>query len=349
MDKRTDIWAFGVVLYELLVGESPFRGDVVADVMAAVLTKEPEWGPVPIRLQRLLATCLQKDPGRRMHDIADFGLLLDETPAPAPARQRTWLPWSAAVVLVAVLVAVLLLRSPSKPAAAHAVRFQFSVANSFDSIFALSPDGRRLAYTAGRPDGRSQLWVRSLDSLEAKVLPGTENAGGLFWSSDSHFIAFSAKGKLKKIDISGGPPLDVCDLKSAGDPANERPGIIPGIRGGSWSREGTMVFGSDNILFRVPAEGGTASPLTALDPGWRETYHARPVFLRDGRHFLYLRASSTPGNSGTYVGSVNAKIEDQGRQRLIGGQIGVGYVASDDRGPEYLVFLRNDILMAQTA
>jgi serine/threonine protein kinase len=228
VDKRADIWAFGVVLYELLVGRRPFVGETASDIVAAVLTKEPEWDLVPARLHRLLASCLQKDPRRRLHDVADFSLLLDDMPP--PVRRRSWLPWSAAALLAAVLVPLLLVHFRSKPAGADPVRFQFSVPGTFDSIFYLSPDGRRLGYTAARPDGRSQLWVRALDSLESRLLPGTEDAGAVIWSPDSRFIAFSADGKLKKIDASGGPPLDVCDLKSAGDPSDERPGIVPGIR-----------------------------------------------------------------------------------------------------------------------
>jgi len=345
VDKRADIWAFGVVLYELLTGQRLFGGETTSDILAGVLRMEPDLGRVPANLRRLLASCLQKDPRRRLRDIADFRLLLDD--AAAPARQRLWIPWSAAALLAILLASWFVAQFRSKSAVAQPVRFQVSAAGTFDSIFFLSPDGRRLGYTAAGPEGRSQLWVRSLDSLEPRWLPGTDNAGAVIWSPDSRFIAFSADGWLRKIDASGGPPLDVCELKSAGDLANERPGIIPGVRGGSWSPQGVIVFGSSSVLFQAPASGGPASQITALDPSRQETYHARPVFLPDGRHFLYLRASSNPENSGIYVGSLDATPGEQAQRRLMGGQIGVECAPSMDAGTWYVLYIRQGTLMAQ--
>jgi Tol biopolymer transport system component len=345
VDKRTDIWAFGMVLYELLTGRTAFEGETVTDVLAAVLTKEPDLNQVPPKVRRLLASCLQKERQRRLRDIADFRLLLDE--APPPERRGSRIPWAVAALLAAALAASFVVQFAAQSPAPTLVRFQFSAPGTFDSIFFVSPDGRRLGYTAARADGRNQIWVRSLDSIDSRLLPGTEDAGGVIWSPDSRYIAFSAAGKLKKIDASGGPAVDVCDLKSGGDPANERPGIIPGIRGGSWSPNGIIIFGSANVLFQVPSSGGAASQLTTLDPARQETYHARPFFLPDGRHFLYLRSSNVAANSGIYLGLLGAKPENQETKRLMSADLGVAYAPSESSERGYLLFLREATLMAQ--
>ena len=348
VDKRTDIWAFGVVLYEFLTGKPPYEGESVTDVLAAVLTAEPDLDRVPTKVRRLLASCLQKDPALRLHDIADYRLLLEDQPVAVPRRSwlERWVPWGVAAILLAALALSMLLRPNSKPPVAGPVRFQIFEPGTANCIFFLSPDGRNLGYVARGSDGRGRMWIRALDSVTPRVLPGTEDAGALIWSPDSRYIAFSADGKLKKIDILGGPPVDLLTLPTASDEA-ERTGIIPGIRGGSWSKQGIIVFGSANVLYQVPAEGGPASQLTSLDQKYQEQFHGRPLFLPDGRRFLYLRSSDNEENSGIYVGSLDAKPSEQSHQRLLGGQIGVGLVPSEDPGWGYLLFLRHQVLMAQ--
>ena len=350
VDKRTDIWAFGVVLYELLTGEPAFTGDSATDQLAAVLTAEPDLNRVPARVRRLLAGCFQKDPARRLHDIADYSLLLEDQPhadtAKPPSRLHQLLPWVSSAILLSALGLLLFTRSASKLPPAAPVRFQIFEPGTANCIFFLSPDGRNLGYTARGTDGKSRLWIRPLDSVTPRMLPGTDDAGALIWSPDSRFIAFSAAGKLKKIDTLSGPPIDLLTLPTASDAA-ERIGIIPGIRGGSWSRQGIIIFSSTNVIFQIPAEGGAASQLTSLDLNRQEQFHGRPLFLPDGRHFLYLRSSDKEENSGIYVGSLDAKPGDQSRKRLLDGQVGVGLAPSGESGWDYLLFLRNHVLMTQ--
>jgi len=294
VDKRTDIWAFGVVLYELLTGEQLFEGDSATDQLAAVLTTEPDLNRVPPKVRRLLASCLQKDPAKRLHDIADYSLLLEDA-SPAvmpPSRLHQLLPWAVSAILLAATGLLLFNRSHSTPPPAEPVRFQILEPGTANCIFFLSPDGRNLGYTARGTDGKSRLWIRPLDSVTPRLLPDTDDAGALIWSPDGRYIAFSAAGKLRKIDTLGGPPVDLLTLPTASDAA-ERIGIVPGIRGGSWSKQGTIIFSSANVVFQIPAEGGAATQLTSLDPSRQEQFHGRPLFLPDGRHFLYLRSSDS--------------------------------------------------------
>lgn len=187
--------------------------------------------------------------------------------------------------------------------------------------FAISPDGRRLAFVAVASDGRSLLWVRPLDSLDAKALPGTENAAGPFWSPDSRFIGFFADQKLKKIEASGGPPQTVCDA--------------PNGRGGTWNGEGVIVFAPNptSALHRVAAEGGESTPVTTLDEARQENSHRHPHFLPDGRRFLYYARSYRPENRVVCVGSLDSKDT----RRLAGPNSPAAFVR-----PGFLLFVREE-------
>ena len=350
VDKRSDIWAFGVVIYELLTGTLLWPGDSVAEVLAQVLTAQPNLTRVPIQVRRLLAVCLEKDPGKRLNDICDYRLLLADGAGETANGQvvergwRRWIPWALAAVLLVSLAAMVAEQFRSKPVSAAIVRFDIPEPGTANCIFFLSPDGRTLAYTARGEDGVTRLWVRALDSVDARMVPGTEDVGGLIWSPDGRRIAYSVDGKLKKVDLSGGPPVELTTLATASDGA-ERPGVVPGIRGGSWNKEGTIVFGSANVLYKVSESGGEAVQLTALDATKQEQYHARPLFLPDGRHFLYLRASDVKQNGGLYVGSIDAKPGEQSRERVLDVQIGAGLANAG--GVEYMLYLRNQVLFAQ--
>jgi Tol biopolymer transport system component/predicted Ser/Thr protein kinase len=350
VDRRTDIWAFGVVIYELLTGTLLWPGDSVADVLAQVLTVQPNLTRVPVQVRTMLAVCLEKDPGKRLNDIRDYRLLLVDGAAETADGKvvqrgwRRWVPWALAAVLLVSLAAMVGEQFRSKPVNAAIVRFDLAEPGTANCIFFLSPDGRTLAYTARGEDGVTRLWVRALDSVDARMVPGTEDVGGLIWSPDGRRLAYSVAAKLKKVDLSGGPPVELTTLATASEEA-ERPGIVPGIRGGSWNQEGTIVFGAANVLYKVADSGGDAVQLTALDATKQEQYHARPLFLPDGRHFLYLRASDVKENGGLYVGSIDAKPGDQSRERVLDVQTGVGLASAG--GVEYMLYLRNQVLFAQ--
>ena len=356
VDRRADIWAFGVVLYEMLTGRRLFEGETVSDTLAAVLRSEPDWSQLPaatpIRFRVLLQRCLQKDAKQRLRDIGDARISIDEVLAGAPepssvaatsVSARFWrraLPWAVAGVLAAAFAFVHFREKPAAPA--EPVRFQVPLPDKTTAAstgaFALSPDGHQLAFAAAGSDGVSRLWIRSLDSLEARPLPGSESPRfpPFFWSPDSRFIAFDAGGKLKKIDISGGPAQTLCD--------------VTGLAvGGSWNREGVIIFGQlvPGVIMRVSANGGSASPLTTLDLSRKEIQHTFPSFLPDGRHFIYVRRSDTPENSGVYVGSLDAKPEEQDSKRLLATAYGAAYVPPSDAASGQLLFFRDGTLMTQ--
>jgi Tol biopolymer transport system component/predicted Ser/Thr protein kinase len=330
VDKRADIWAFGVVLYELLTGERLFKGEDVSDTLAQVLTKEPEFERVPAKARRLLRECLEKDPKQRLRDIGDARRLLEDEPqdpVTAPSRSRLgWVAWAVASMLALALGVTYFGRTPERPRVLKlSVLPPEKATFSTTGVPAVSPDGRRLAFAA-TVDGKTSLWVRDLDSLTARPLAGTEGTGLPFWSPDSRFIAFFAGGKLKKIDVSGGPALTLCEAGNA--------------RGGSWSNTDVIVF-TPNLasgLFRVPVTGGNATPVTAPDQALGETSHRWPWFLPDGRHFLYTARNDDPEKTTVYV----ADLDSKNRRRVLAANSNAVYSP-----PGYLLFVRERTLMAQ--
>ena len=345
VDKRADIWSFGVVLYELLTGERLFKGGDQAETLAAVIHKEPDLTKVPQQARRLLEECLQKDPKQRLRDIGDAKRLLsrDSDALPSrdshgagPSRHRSWLPWCIAAFLLLALMPVNILHFREKPPAApEPVVFQIAPPekNVINGL-SVSPDGRHVAFTARGSDGRTLLWVRSFAIQEARGLGVEAAAGSLFWSPDSRLIGFATGGfaaKLKKIEVTGGPPQTICDVPLA-------------LRGAAWSPAGVVVFGSVRSgLMQVSASGGTPSPLTLIDRPGFEDFHGNPAFLPDGRRFLYQRASATPERNGIYIGSLDAKPEDQSSRRLIAAESAAVFVLSSSQ----VLFEREGALMAQ--
>ncbi len=347
VDKRADVWAFGVVLYELLTGDRLFKGDSVTDVLASVVKDDPDLSRVPPQVRRLLRSCLQKPPQNRLRDIGDAWQLLEENPAllafvPAPARRR-WL-WPAIAALFAIgFGTVSWMYFHAQPAAAQRIQFQLAPPNRqtipLGSAFAVSPDGRHLAFAATGEDKVTRLWIRSLDSLEARPLAGGEMSATpppMFWSPDSRFIVFQDEGKLKKIDLMSGLTQSLCDIDGF-------------VVGGSWNRDGVIILGNSatgknsGALMRVAATGGPCLPLTKLDRA--EQYHSFPTFLPDGRHFVYQRFSAS--NRGIYVGSLDAKPEEQSTRQLVATPYGGAYVPPSGSSPGQLLFVRDGKLMAQ--
>jgi Tol biopolymer transport system component len=344
VDKRADIWAFGCVLYEMVTGRRAFAGDDVSDTLASVLRAGIDWNGVPPTLGRLLKKCLERDPRQRLHDIGDAWDLIDAAPVAAPPVQgrRGWLAWSLAGLLAATAIGLAVAHFGETAPAREVVRFQIQPppAHTFDIYLALSPDGRRLAFTARDDNGVIHLWVRELDTLQARVLPGTEGAWSPFWSPDSRYLAFADVRLLKKIDVLGGPPQTLC----------ESPAVVGS---GTWNRDGVIVFGTRGagataFLRRVAATGGDPTPLTALDQPQGESFHAFPSFLPDGRHFLYFRQSSSLERQGFYVGSLDVAPAQQPLNRLVPATLGPAQVVRSSAGTARLLFLREATLTAQT-
>jgi Tol biopolymer transport system component len=304
VDKRTDIWAFGAVLYEMLTGQRAFRGEGTTDTIVAVLSKEPEWSALPRdtppAIRRLLRRCLEKDRKGRLADVADARLEIedaltapaaDPTGAIAASSARARLPWALVATLSVALVAGLLAWAPWRPAPALAeTRVDIVTPGTTATMsFALSPDGRQLVFVASG-DGGSRLWLRSLATTTPQPLAGTEGASFPFWSPDGRSIGFFAATALKRLDLGGGAPQ----------------ALAPVIRGfgGTWHADGIIVFasGRNGPLMRVSATGGEAVAVTTLGP--HQLGHVWPHVLPDGRRFLFF-VRGAPDTTGIYLGSLD--------------------------------------------
>ena len=339
VDKRADVWAFGVVFYELLTGERLFKGEEVGDILASVIKDQPDLSRVPVRTRRLLLSCLQKDPKQRLSSVADAKLLLDEPGAlmdiPPSARSvaRSRLPWIVAALLLATTLGVSFVHMRETPPVAQSLRYQIPTSGSEAAQFpALSPDGRNLAFVLGN-SGTRQLWVRAMDALGATPLAGTDGATYPFWSPDGAYLGFFAGGKLKKIAIAGGPPQTLCDASNG--------------RGGSWNRDGVIVFspGPTSPISRVPAAGGTPVPVSGLaQNGGAAEGHRFPVFLPDGVHFLYSVDSDKLDAGGVFAGSLAGA---PAVRVLPDRSIALYAPPSAPGAAAYLLFRREDTLMAQ--
>jgi Tol biopolymer transport system component len=353
VDRRADIWSFGAVVYEMLAGKRAFEGESVSETLANVLKVEPDWNALPCEIQapisKLLARCLNKDRRQRLQAIGEARIALEspfagEETARAGAPSQSWfgiIASGAAALFFTIAALLAFIHFREMPTPADLVRFQVLAPGRSDGITypILSPNGRMIAFLTAEPSVRhGAVWVRSLDSLDARLLPGVENAAvHPFWSPDSRFLAFEQEGKLKKVGVSGGTPQTLC--------------AVPGTwLGGAWSRQGVIVFGSTGHgLMQVPESGGTATPITALDPARQETLHVigTASFLPDGRHFVYYRSSRVAENRGVYLASLDAK---PGQQPSIPLAVTVAsglYVPSQDPTRGYLLFRREGALLAQ--
>jgi serine/threonine protein kinase/Tol biopolymer transport system component len=339
VDKRADVWAFGVVFYEMLTGAHMHTGDSVQEIMASVLKDEPDLTKVPTQSHRLLKRCLEKDPNKRLRHIGDVMALLDDAPlsgsqtaiaplAPEPSRKNWLWPAMTAALAVALGVTAWALMSKSAPPA-RPMRFQVKIPEhvTFDNVIAVSPDGNKVVFNA--TGEQSGLWVHDLNTQEWRPLPGTQGAVSAFWSPDSRFLGFGVGNEVKKIEVAGGPPQTLCS--------------VPGrVGSGAWNRDGVIVFGGfgNGPIRRVSAAGGVASEVTSLDRSRGEVADALPSFLPDGKRFVFYRIG-LPEVAGVYAASLEAKPTAQSRERILASPFAASYVEGN------LFFIRDGTMMAQ--
>jgi len=347
-DHRSDIFAFGVILYEMLSGQRAFRGDSAIEVMNAILKEEPpEFGEantkISPQLEKLVRRCFEKQPERRFQTASDLGYAIEtlstlsgarlENVGALSLRKPERLAW-----LVALLLGMLGFAweyFTRQPMTNDTRMMKFSIhppeKSSFEHV-AVSPDGRYLAFTAAT-GGKYQLWVRALDSTEARPLAGTEGAREPFWSPDSRFIGFFADFQLKKTEATGGPIETLCNV------------VVP--LGGAWSRDGVILFGSASVLSWISVGSGKVTQATTLDGSRDETSHYGPIFLPDGRHFIYGITSSQKETRGIYLGSLDGTL----KRKLLDDYTVIKYVAAspgDTTGSAgWLLFGREGALLTR--
>jgi serine/threonine protein kinase/Tol biopolymer transport system component len=331
-DTRADIWAFGVVLFEMLAGRRPFEGHEIADTLASILKSEPAWHALPRdtpgAIQRLLRRCLQKDRHQRLQHMGDARVEIDDAQrapsagdaaGPVRSSQRERLVWASAVFVTAVIAAVGWWgHTPEAPE----MRVEITTSGSAGSrSFAISPDATQVAFTADGPRG-PQLWIRSLDVTAPRALQGTDGGEYPFWSPDGRSIGFFANNKLKRLEIDGGDPQLLANV------------VTP--TGGTWNREGTILYvpRDSGGVYRVQATGGDPSAVT---PHRSPELATRvPHFLPDGRHFLfYVAQGGEP--AGVYIGDLGSEA-----MRRILSADGPALFGSD-----HLWFVREGTLFAQ--
>jgi Tol biopolymer transport system component len=362
VDARTDIFSLGVILYEMLTGQPAFRGASAVEVMNAILKEEPAElsetkATISTQLEKIVRGCLEKKPEMRFHSAHDLGFALEALTTPSGSRLEPeaaapvategagpWrlfgqarLGWAVAALLAALgLSWAYFTRQPT----ADPRMMKFSILppekSSFGQI-AVSPDGGHLAFTAAT-GGKVQLWVRALDSTEARALAGTQGARFPFWSPDSRFIGFFVDAWLKKIEVTGGPVQTLCEVP-----------LVPSA-GGAWSRDGVILFSGATErsgLVRISATGGEVTQVTTFDKSRQELLHRDPTFLPDGRHFLYSIMSGQKETRGVYLGSLDATV----KRRLLDDVTVIKYVAAVPgdtvSGAGWLVFVRDGALLAQ--
>jgi serine/threonine protein kinase len=330
VDKRADIWAFGVLLCEMLTGRPAFTGEDITEILASAVKDKPDLSRLPQKVRPLLERCLEKDPKKRLRDIGDAWFLLEEVgqvaglaEAQVPARRRwLWLSSGAAALFLVIAGSVSFVHYREKPLQRAVLRYTIPAPENTTNLhsFAISPDGRYVAMAAD-VKGTRQLWLRPLDALQAKPMPFTDGAYYPFWSPDSRYIGFFTDGKLKKVAVSGGPSQSLCDLSHG--------------FGGSWNRGDVIVFSRSGAggaaIQRVSEAGGVPVDVTK-----RMGSSVFPVFMPDGHHFLYLLVSVE--QNGVYLSSLDGR-EDR---RILTDESSVAFAAGR------LLFIRENTLVVQS-
>jgi eukaryotic-like serine/threonine-protein kinase len=310
--RTSDMWAFGCVLYEMLAGRRAFEGATTSEILANVLKTEPDSRRLPAdtpdNIRRLLRRCLQKDPRLRLRDMRDARLELDDVEAArredvptvhVASGRKERLAWASALGVVALIAGFLGVRVFRPAPVAPEIRLDITTPWTRSASIAVSPDGSKVVFV-GTSDGQSKLWLRSIDSSEARPLAGTERGLAPFWSPNGRSIGFFADGRLKRVDIAGGSPQTLA------------PGGVP--LGGAWNSDGTILFGNNpgGAILRTSAAGGDFTPATRIGSA-EQRGHAFPSFLPDGRHFLFF-AIGSPSTRGAYIG----QLDDLNTTRLFG-------------------------------
>ena len=343
-DSRSDIFAFGAVLYEMATGRKAFTGKSQASLISSIMREEPapisSIAPmVPPALNRVVRTCLAKDPEDRFQTAHDVKLQLEWVqeggseaglPAPVVARRknREKLAWAVAAVAIAAALGLGFGFWKRTPPPKRTMRFDVDVPSEVTALDApkISPDGRILAFDATDATGKHRIWIRPLNALQAHALAGTEGTKRPFWSPDSKYLAFIADGKLMKVDVAGGPPQKICDAPSASD--------------GTWAPDGMILFdgSATDPIQRVPATGGVPTVMVKPDPSRSEIEIGWPEVLPDGKHFLYMALTSNRSDSMYRIAALDGKEN----RPFAPAQSMVTYVE-----PGYLLFLRERTLVAQ--
>ena len=348
VDHRTDIFSFGAVLYEMLSRRRAFHGDSAIETLNAILKEEPaelaaSSQNIAPALERVVWHCLEKSAERRFQSATDIAFALESlsgmtshssqqtllTVSAAVSSPRTWtrerFVWVGVCVMLIIAMAALLfvLLTRSQPGS-QTVRLALTTSDkaTLPARVTVSPDGSRVALLADNAEGKRLLWVRSLDSLSAQPLIGTDGASAPFWSPDSHSIGYFANGKLFRVEASGGRSQALCEVTETS--------------GGTWNRDGVILFGGPDGLHRVSAQGGTPALFTKIDP--TEEAHRWPYFLPDGRHFVFLGDAPTTENHHIRAGS----LDSQETQVLFNAVTRIAYAP-----PGFLLYVSQGALVAQ--
>jgi Tol biopolymer transport system component len=350
VDRRTDIWSFGCVLYECLTRRQLFAGETVSDMIAKILEREPDWSVLPQdtpeKVRDLLRRCLDKDAKRRLRDIGEARLELEgalatrtssrnspQVVVPAQVSKQSGLRslWLVAAVVLTVPATMLVHWVLNQPPEVGVRRMSLNgtpgtVLVEDGAENAISPDGRMVAFCAADSAGNVQLYLRPLDALTPRLIPGTLNASNPFWSADSRTIGFFADAKLKKVSVPGNSVEVLCDAKNG--------------RGGTWNRDDMIVFSADGAgpLVKISGSGGEVERATTLDSTRHETAHRYPSFLPDGKHFLYISLPGREGKLDVCVGSLDSPKSTL----LMTAATSPVYVK-----PGYLLYPRGSALVAQ--